>query len=392
MAQPPTGTVKQALVDTHAPAIAAQSLTAYLGLIPPMNFHLLKDKTREEMKKIDPCVAQNAVHALEGIDLHTEKARRHADHWNKTLLPKLFETAADVHGYATEFLKPSRDLRQQIAGLGKTPTPEQQQQVLKSVQSHLTALRKPVDKRANVAEWLANALADFAGDVKSDTVDFEKDWNAVEKAITGQGGVIGMINQRVAELNDQLAKDAKRIAKGEIGIVPGIGLIVIGSIFVIGGVPQVGVGLLTGGLGLLTAQKITVGGVNLEREKGELAGLQIELSLLQASITCFHNTQGAVIQFSTNASDSSAGGSDLHQVWLSHDQALATIVKTIQDALSDPAADLSQLITEVDQFLVAAMDDWADGQKTADTVKNGLIGIRDNVDTTDVDDPQSTRA
>ncbi|MFI1253018.1 HBL/NHE enterotoxin family protein [Streptomyces netropsis] len=390
--QPHPGALKKSLVRTHGTAMAVQSLTTCLGIAPRMRFDLLEKKTREELKTLDPDVAQKAVQALEGIDVHTDKARKHADHWNKDVLQQLFATAADVHGHATEFLSVAGKLRSQIAALGAKPTADQQRQVLESVRSHLKAQQRPVEKRAEGAKELTDELTSFAADVKGDSTDFAKDREVVDKAVTGKGSVIDEINQKVAALDDQLVKDGKTLAQGATDKIPGIGLLVIGGLFVVGGGSEAGVGFLTSGLGLLAQPGTTVSGVDLDKRKAELAALQSDLSVLQASVSCFRTTQRAVTRFSADAEECRAGGQDLHQAWLSHGKALADTVTAVDDVLKkQPTPDLSQTLTDVDRFLSSATDEWTDAGKTADAVRAFLVGIRDHVDKSRVDE-QSAKA
>ncbi|MET9509414.1 HBL/NHE enterotoxin family protein [Streptomyces flavidovirens] len=386
--QPHPGAVKKSLVRTHGTAVAVQSLATCLGIAPRMRFDLLEEKTRDELKTLDPDAAQKAVEALEGIDVHTDKARKHADRWNEDVLRQLFATAADVHGHATQFLPVAGELRSQIAALGTKPTPDRQREVLESVRARLKAQQKPVDKRARAAKELVDELTAFAADVKGDSTDFEKDREAVDKAVTGKGSVIDAINQKVATLNDQLAKDAKPLAQGATDKIPGIGLLVIGGLFVVGDSSAAGVGFLTSGLGLLAQPGTTVSGGDLNKEKAELAALQADLSVLQASVSCFRTTQRAITQLSADAEECRAGGQDLHQAWLSHGKALADTVKTVDDVLKkQPAPDLSRVLTDADRYLSSATDEWTDARKTADTVEACLVGIRDHVDESRVDEP-----
>ncbi|WP_066954271.1 HBL/NHE enterotoxin family protein [Streptomyces lushanensis] len=387
MTQPTTEAVSQALVATHSPAIAVQSLTTCLGLIPPLRFDVLEDRAAEELKQLEAGVREKAVRALKAVDDHAELVEDFAGHWDSSLLPSFLDTAADVDGHAKQVETFGSSLRKKIADLGPQPTREQQKDVLESVQSGLGALRDTLTHRTARAAQLAKDLPAGAGRAKKAGDAFAKDRDAVDQAVTGKGGVIDAINQRVAALGKELADDAAKIAQGQFGKVPGIGLMVVGAVVVLAGQPSAGLGVFTTGIGLLTQEGLTLGGVDLSREKKELAGLQQDLSILQASITRFGTTQDAVTRLGENISHSSDAGPALHQVWLDHDQHLSETVALITKALADPGSDLAGVVRDTDRFLAASMHTWAEGRKTATTVTSGLAGIEKNIDKSLLDQP-----
>ncbi|MGC5365450.1 hypothetical protein ACPXCE_27895 [Streptomyces sp. DT24] len=384
-----TSNVSQALVGTHGPAIAVQSLTTGLGLVPPLDFHQLEDQTSAELKTLTPDVREKAVRALRAIDGHMELVEAFADGWSGTLLPSLFHTAEDVHGHAVQIDQVGGSVRKKIRDLGYSPTRKQQEDVLDSAQSSLKALLDTLESRTARAEELAEQLLEGAKSVKEAGDAFAGDRAAVDQAITGDKGIIDQINQRVAALSQEITVNASKIAQGQFGKVPGIGLIVVGAVLAVVGQPSAGLGVFTTGIGLLTKEGFTLGDVDLVQEKGELAGKLAALSVLRASILRFGISQDGVTQLQANLARASAKGPGLHQVWTDHGTGLTTTIDTIGKALADPHADLSPVVTGTDRFLDGLMRVWAEGKQTATTITSGLTSLQGHVDKTLLDHPHS---
>lgn len=371
--------LKEALIATLAPAMAVEALARCIGLIPQMNFASLADRTKDELKLLDADVVENAVRALEDVDVHLENARSHATQWDGWVT-KLLTAATDAKKCAKDFLKTSEDLRKQISAVKDGGTAEQQKAVLQSARSNLKEMRVVATKPLGRAKDLADGVADLAADTKSDSADFAKDRDTVKAAITAKGAVIDKINEAVAALNDQLAQDGASIARGKIDLVPGIGMTAIGAIFAISGQVKTGVSLVSSGISSLLQPGKTVSDVNLDQEQTDLAKLQADLSLLQAAIGCFRTSEATVAAFAKNLAASAAGAADLSQIWQGYDKSLENIVKTIDDAVGGQAQGYRDALKKVDQFLSVTADSWTAAQSTANQVETGLSGIQTNVD------------
>ncbi|GAA0342260.1 HBL/NHE enterotoxin family protein [Streptomyces blastmyceticus] len=375
--------VQSALLGSHAPALAVQSLIGCIELTYPLQFEDLKDlpQVRTELEKLDQLVADEAVTALSGIATHTQAAQRHGRSWRNRLLQQFLSTASDVHGYADLFGVAAEEAIQQLKAAGSDTS--KQRKALSDARNQLSILRDDVgESRKGPARDLRTDLTNFAVLVNGDSAAFDTDRQTAEKAITGQGGIIEKLKGRLDVLGRQLADDLAKIAQGVIEVGEGIVLIVIGGIFTIADKSDAGIGFIDAGIGRLKDHSgHTVSDVDLNKEKSELLNLQESLSVLQASIASFSAAQQAVATFASSNHNSVTGADGLVGMWDAHGDALDAQIQAIDAPHADPA----QLVKDVGTFFAAALNDWQAGQKTAKFVLDGLEGIQDNVDTTRVD-------
>ncbi|MFF2812868.1 HBL/NHE enterotoxin family protein [Streptomyces sp. NPDC058000] len=375
--------MQSALLGSHAPALAVQSLIECIELVYPLQFADLKDlpQVRTELEKLDPSVADEAVTALSGIASHTRTAQQHGQFWRNRLLQLFQSTASDVRGYAELFGVAADEVNRQLKAAGSDPG--RQRKALSDARDQLSILRDDVsDSREEPARNLRTDLTNFAVLVNGDSAAFGTDRQTVEKAITGQGGIIEKLKGCLDALGRQLTDDLAKIAQGAIEVGEGIVLIVIGGIFTVADEPDAGIGFINAGIGRLKDHRgHTVSDVDLNKEKSELLNLQQGLSVLQASIASFSTAQQAVATFADSNHSSVTGADGLIGMWDAHAEALDAQMKAIDDPHADPA----QLVKDVSTFFDTALADWQAGQKTAKFILDGLGGIQDNVDITRVD-------
>lgn len=320
--------------------------------------------------------------ALSGIATHTGAAQRHGQYWRDHLLQQFQNTAADVQGYAGVFGAAAEDVAEQFKAAGSDAG--KQRKALSNARDQLSALLEDAHSRKSPARDLGTDLANFAVLVGRDSAAFDADRQTVEKAVTGKGGIIEKLKERLDGLGKQLAADLAKIAQGVIEIGEGIVLIVIGGIFTVADKPDAGIGFIDAGIGRLNdSSGNTVSDVNLDQEKKELRNLLTGLSVLQASIASFSTAQQAVATFAGSNQNSAAGTDGLVGMWGAHGDALDAQVKAIDDPHADPA----QLIKDIGRFFETTLNDWQAGERTANFILDGLSGIQDNIDTTRVDRP-----
>ncbi|MGH3717383.1 MAG: HBL/NHE enterotoxin family protein [Pseudonocardiaceae bacterium] len=336
------------------------------------------EEFNKELGEAGKKAAEEGLAALKTINTHLGTARTHVEAWNKNLLPGMFNTNADIHGYGTEFRNMGEAAREKITKAVGKSEPEMKA-ALQDVRGKLRALGVAVHKRATVADDLAKALYTFQSKLQDDAKKFAEDKTAVDAVLTGDRSWINSISDEIGSLNKGISSDTSMIAGGAVAIVTGVLVGVVGGFLIATGVGT-GVGLIVIGAGVVIAgggiALTTIGGIDLHKKQEQLAADQRKLTLLKGSVATFQTAQAAVGSLATAATEAAAGAKVLYQAWLALKANLDEVEKIIDDAIETGGDILKETLENTGIFLDSALKEWETVQNTSEKIKQALTGLK----------------
>ncbi|MET9509412.1 HBL/NHE enterotoxin family protein [Streptomyces flavidovirens] len=97
--------LKDSLKNSHGPGMAVQTYAQMIRSCVDMKVDALEkiEEFNKELGEAGKKAAEEGLAALKKINTHLATARNHVDTWNRDILPHMFVTNADIHGYGAEF-------------------------------------------------------------------------------------------------------------------------------------------------------------------------------------------------------------------------------------------------------------------------------------------------
>ncbi|MFF3341414.1 HBL/NHE enterotoxin family protein [Streptomyces flavidovirens] len=372
--------LKDSLKNSHGPGMAVQTYAQMIRSCVDMKVDALEkiEEFNKELGEAGKKAAEEGLAALKKINTHLATARNHVDTWNRDILPHMFVTNADIHGYGAEFLRMGGKAHDELESARKG-TEAEMKAAMQVAKGKLKALGGAVHKRAVAASDLATSLATFQSALQDDARAFANDKTSVDAVLTGDTSWVKSISDEVDSLNAGIKKDTAMIAGGAVAIAAGVIIGVVGGFLVATGVGT-GVGLLVIGAGVVVAAGgvalTTIGGLDLKKKQEQLAADQKKLTLLKGSVAAFRTAEAAVGSLAKAAAEAADGAGKLHRAWLDLKANLDEVESIIGDAIDTGGDTLKVALENTAEFLSSALDEWKKVQQASQTISQALTGLK----------------
>ena len=311
--------------------------------------------------------------ALPDLPKHQQLARKNAKSWNKTILPGMAKTTADIIDYANMFQSFYEVLVKFAKDISK---PDSKKKLVEG----LKQLHDQVQVKSDATQTVIRQLTDFHAALTVDNQNFQGDYNVALVKIVGQDGEIKALSDRLDAVHAAMHKDIGLMAGGAVAIVGGIVLMVVGIALEI---PTAGVStaLVGGGFFLLAGGALieTLGASDYTAQIKTQRTVTEELETDKKGMTSLKNVKGILDNFLKSIGDAITAAEVLVAAWNALGADVAIVIEAIDRV--NPSITSDYIVAQLD----TANKDWQVALKKAEQLQpNSQVDLKfsDNLEKT----------